>query len=156
MKLLFLLLVLVFAVLGIAVVTIALRRKAPSSSPAYRLKLLLTEREQVAYARLLQAFPDYVVLAQVALSQVLAPVAKGAQRQSDLNRIDRLVLDFVICRRDSSVVAVFEFDDKSHSSARRVDADQRKDRFLSSVGVRVHRVGSEIPPAAALRALVVS
>lgn len=155
MKTLIALLFILFALGVIAILLTSLRRKS-ISAPAYRLKSLLTEREQVGYARFLQAFPDHVVLAQVALSQVLEPTSKGPQRQADLNRIDRLVLDFVICRRDLSVVAVFEFDDKSHRSKRRQSADSRKDSFLSSVGIKVHRVAAEIPSAPSLRALVVS
>ena len=67
----------------------------------------LSRLEQVLYGRLVRALPDHVVLAQVAYSQILA-VHRGGDSRALRNRFDRLVADFVVCRRDFVVVAVID------------------------------------------------
>ncbi|AZN36436.1 DUF2726 domain-containing protein [Iodobacter ciconiae] len=112
----------------------------------------LTAPEQVLYFRLLQAMPGHIVLAQVQLSSLLA-VKKGNHYRSWLNRISRMSADFVVCNKDSSVVAVIELDDATHQRQDRQLADTKKDKALSSAGIRVIRWQAKaIPDEAAIRA----
>ncbi len=98
----------------------------------------LTQPEQILYFRLLKALPDHIILAQVQLSRFLG-VKKGNNYQSWSNRINRMSADFVVCNKDSSVVAVIELDDSSHARADRQAADAKKDKALGSAGVRIIR-----------------
>jgi hypothetical protein len=91
--------------------------RSPSVWPFY-VKRPLSQPEQVLYHRLIRALPDHIVLAQVQVSRVLG-VKKGANFREWNNRIYRLSYDFVVCRKDSTVIAAVELDDKTHESADR-------------------------------------
>ncbi len=113
---------------------------------------VLTEREQVLYQRLVAAFPDQVVLAQVALSQIVAVPMEYPQRQALQNKFFRLVADFVVCRHDFSVIMVVELDDSTHLRADRQDADARKAKAVEDAGLRLMRIGTgTLPTIQALR-----
>lgn len=126
----------------VAVVFIMLKRRA-SSGPGdepwpFYAKKLLTQPEQVLYHRLVAAMPECIVLAQVQLSRVLG-VKKGFNSNEWNNRINRMSLDFVVCLKDSTIVAVVELDDKTHEKASRIEADAKKDKALSAAGVALIR-----------------
>jgi hypothetical protein len=108
-----------------------------SEWPFYARKPL-SSPEQVLYFRLVEAMPNHIVLAQVGLSRILG-VKKGNNYQSWLNRVSRMSADFVVCERDSSILAVVELDDSSHEKESRKQADTKKDKALSSAGIRVIR-----------------
>ncbi len=76
----------------------------------------------------------------MALSQLLK-VEQSPNRQAVFNRFSQLVADFVVYNRGFVVAAVIELDDRSHDSAARAAADQRKTSALSAAGyclIRVH------------------
>jgi very-short-patch-repair endonuclease len=69
------------------------------------------------------------------------------------NRISRMSADFVLCSKDSTIVAVIELDDASHKKAGRQAADAKKDKALRSAGIRVVRwQTTSIPDEAAIKA----
>lgn len=151
-------LLLPLVVIIILVAAMAVMKSASSSGgddeetwPFYPKKAL-SAPEQVLYHRLRQALPDHLVLAQVQLSRLLG-VKKGHNYQSWLNRINRMSADFVVCLKDSSVVAVIELDDASHQRTDRKEADAKKARALASAGVRLVRWETKtIPDVATIRA----
>ena len=98
----------------------------------------LSQPEQVLYFRLVQALPEHIILAQVQLSRLLG-VKKGNNYQAWFNRINRMSADFVVCNKDSSIVAVIELDDATHQKEDRQAADEKKDKALASANVRVIR-----------------
>jgi len=98
----------------------------------------LSQPEQVLYHRLVAALPEHIVLAQVQLSRVMG-VKKGFSARGWLNRINRMSFDFVVCLKDSTVVAAIELDDRSHGSADRIEADIKKSRAASAAGIRLVR-----------------
>lgn len=113
---------------------------------------VLTAPEQILYRRLIEALPEYLVFAQVALPSFIR-VKKGADFGKVFNRYNRLIADFVICRADSSVVAVIELDDKSHERPDRQAADAKKHAVLEAAGIPLHRYAVKaIPTTADLRA----
>jgi very-short-patch-repair endonuclease len=117
-------------------------------------KQVLSPAEQQLYHRLLRAFPEHVVLSQVALSQLVG-VKKGADFRAVWNRYNRLVADFVVCTRDFNVVAVLELDDRSHDSPQRQDADRRKAAVLAAAGIPLHRLNvNPLPNESELRSLL--
>jgi hypothetical protein len=135
-----LLLGLVITVAFVAVAILKKRRHRPESGASWPFyaKRPLSQPEQVLYHRLVGALPDHIVLAQVQVSRVLG-VKKGFSFHEWNNRINRLSYDFVVCARDSTVVAAIELDDKSHESDSRLATDLKKDRATASAGVRLIR-----------------
>jgi very-short-patch-repair endonuclease len=114
---------------------------------------VLSNPEQILYFRLCKAFPEYIVLAQVALSRMLG-VNKGNNFGQWFNRINRLSADFVLCSKDSTIVAVIELDDSSHTKTTRQIADTKKDKALQSAGIRIMRWKvNSIPDEATIKAL---
>ncbi len=112
-------------------------------------KAVLTEREQPMYWRLVEAFPEHVVLSQVSFSQLVS--AKGGNRSQNLQlfrRISQKTADFVLCRKDFSVIAVIELDDSSHKGKETKDAE--RDGFLKQAGIKTLRV-KQPPPVELLR-----
>ena len=133
--------ILVLLVLA-AVVFVILKKRASAGSgdapwPFYAKKPL-TQPEQILYHRLVAAMPECIVLAQVQLSRVLG-VKKGFSVNEWNNRINRMSLDFVVCLKDSTVVAAVELDDKTHEKASRVEADAKKEKALTAAGVSLIR-----------------
>src|SRR5688572_16510735 len=114
----------------------------------------LSRLEQTFYGRLVSALPDHVVLAQVAYSQLLA-VRRRMDARAASQRLERLVADFVVCRKDFVVVAVIELDDRAHDSPHRQQLEQRKSALLEAAGLPLHRVnGSELPDEAIIAQLI--
>lgn len=87
---------------------------------------------------MVKALPGQIVLAQVQVSRVLG-VKKGAKFSEWNNKINRMSYDFVICSKDSTVLAVVELDDKTHESKTRQEADARKNRATADAGVKLVR-----------------
>ena len=119
-------------------------------------KPFLSRPEQILYGRLVRAFPGHVILAQVAVSRLLAadPAAVAEDGRALGPRTKVWIADFVICRPDFSAVAVVEIDDRASKPAPR-DGLRAKHRFLQSVGVKVVRVAADdLPHEAALKTLV--
>jgi very-short-patch-repair endonuclease len=61
-------------------------------------------------------------------------------------------LDFLVCLKDSSIVAAVELDDNTHEKASRVEADAKKGKALSAAGVPIVRWNvSALPDENAIR-----
>ena len=104
----------------------------------FHSKRPLSQPEQVLYHRLVAALPERIVLAQVQLSRVMG-VKKGFNARGWMNRINRMSFDFVVCLKDSTVIAAIELDDRSHESAERIEADVKKSRAANAAGIRLVR-----------------
>ncbi len=147
---------LIVVVIIVLIVLAVLKAKSQSAGgdeiwPFYAKKPL-SQPEQVLYFRLVQALPEHIILAQVQLSQLLG-VKKGNNYQAWLNRINRMSADFVVCNKDSSIVAVIELDDSTHQRKDRQAADAKKDKALASANVRIVRwQAKSIPDIAAISA----
>ena len=117
-------------------------------------KKALSQPEQILYFRLVQALPEHIVLAQVQLSRLLG-VKKGNNYQAWFNRINRMSADFVVCNKDTSIVAVIELDDATHQKEDRQAADAKKDKALASAGIRIVRWQVKlIPDIAAIQSTI--
>jgi hypothetical protein len=98
----------------------------------------LSTPEQILYFRLVKALPEHIVLAQVQLSRFL-DVESGQHAWGWRNRISQKSADFVVCRKDATVVAVIELDDVSHERGDRRAADATKEEALAAAGIKVIR-----------------
>ncbi len=151
----FLLLIGVVTVLVVLVVLITKAQKgAGDEAWPFYAKKPLSPVEQVLYFRLIQALPEYIILAQVQLSRLLG-VKKGNNYQAWLNRINRMSADFVVCTKDSSIVSVIELDDATHQREDRQAADAKKDKALTSAGIRIVRwQATSIPDIATIQSTI--
>ena len=133
-------LLLIVAVIVVVIIAMKAKRQSGKSDalwPFYAKKPL-TQPEQILYFRLRNALPDHIILAQVQLSRFLG-VKKGNNFHAWNNRINRMSADFVVCNKDSSIVAVIELDDESHEREDRKTADSKKNKALSSAGIPIVR-----------------
>jgi hypothetical protein len=148
--------VIALAVLAaVSAIVILARRRAESEQSdgpwPYYAKRVLSEPEQVLFHRLVAAMPECIVLSQVQASRVLG-VKSGVNFSGWNNRINRLSLDFLVCLKDSTVVAAIELDDKSHEKPARLEADARKGKALASAGIPLVRWNvSALPTEAEIR-----
>lgn len=137
------LLVILLFLLAIAVIGLIVAKRmgllgAATGTWPFYVKRPLSQPEQVLYHRLIRALPEHIVLAQVQVSRVLG-VKKGSNFHEWNNRINRLSYDFVVCAKDSTVIAAIELDDKSHESASRTKADDKKNKASADAGLRLLR-----------------
>lgn len=151
-------LLVIIAVAVVAILAILKRKSHRGISdevwPFYAKKPL-SNPEQVLYFRLVQALPDHIILAQVQLSRLLG-VKKGHNYQAWLNRINRMSADFVVCKKDSSIVAVIELDDATHQREDRQAADAKKNKALTSADISIVRWQAKaIPDIAVIQAAFV-
>ena len=135
------LLVLCLLIAVVAVLAFLKRRGAADSStdpwPFYA-KTPLSKPEQVLYHRLVKALPEHIVLAQVQVSRVLG-VRKGFNFNEWNNRINRLSYDFLVCSKDTAVIAAIELDDRTHERISRAETDAKKERATQAAGLRLIR-----------------
>ncbi len=136
--LLFVLLLVVLASVALAVLKKRGLLGAGGGPWPFYVKRPLSQPEQILYHRLVRSLPEHIVLAQVQVSRVLG-VKKGFNFHEWNNRINRLSYDFVVCTKDSTVLAAIELDDKSHASKSRAETDAKKEKASSAAGVRLIR-----------------
>lgn len=137
------LLAVIILVVIVAAIVIALKkRRQPldedNEAWPFYAKKPLSEPEQVLYHRLVAALPQCIVLAQVQLSQVLG-VNQGFNFGVWNNRINRMSLDFIVCLKDSTVIAAVELDDKAYGQDVPVKIDVKKGKALSAAGIELIR-----------------
>ena len=132
--------IIVIAIVFVAIALLFLKKRSAGRADKWPLypRKPLSAVEQILYFRLTKALPDHIVLAQVQLSRLLG-VKKGNNYQAWTNRINRMSVDFVVCAKDSTVLAVIELDDSSHNAKNRKEADAKKDKALGDAGVKIHR-----------------
>lgn len=109
----------------------------------YYAKPVITPFEQKMFVQLIEAFPQYHVLAQVAFSALIT--SKQFKYRAKFNR---KVTDFVILDKNMKVVAIIELDDPSHLGKEQQDA--QRDAMLDQAGYRVLRY-TDIPSGRELR-----
>jgi len=116
----------------------------------YYAKKILSAAEQALYFRLSNALPEYIIFVHVGLSRLLG-VKKGINTQAWENRIGRMSADFVVCAKDSSIIAVIELDSASREREDRKVA-AKKDKAFIEAGVRVIRWQiKSLPDVAAIK-----
>jgi len=65
--------------------------------------------------------------------------------------------DFVICKKDASIVAVIELDDSTHQKLDRQIADNKKDKALEAAAIKVVRWQAQsIPDLSEIKAALIA
>ncbi len=140
-------------IVAIIIVFLKKRKHSGESNVAWPFyaKKPLSESEQILYHRLVAALPQCIVLAQVQLSQVVG-VNKGFNFGVWNNHINRMSLDFIVCLKDSTIIAAVELDDITYEKEIRVKADVQKGKALSAAGIElIHWHVSELPDEKTIR-----
>ena len=113
-----------------------------------RSKPLLTPNELEFFHRLTRALPRHYVFPQVSLGAVMDADSHlpAKQRWIIRSHFDRKVADFLICEpRTLKVVAIIEFDDRTHDPKR----DRERDAITQAAGIRTLRYSSREKPSVA-------
>lgn len=118
---------------------------AEHTLPFLAKQSLLSEPEQDLYWRLLAALPGLIVLGQVALNRVIQLERSVAKDWRWRRRLDGRSLDFVICRKDGTVVAAIELDISSHRNRSR--SESAKNRILDAAGIPLLRWSANSLPS---------
>ena len=112
---------------------------------------ILSNPERQAYAVLVRAMPEYMVLAQVPLSRFLKVPTRNSYYEW-LKRVGTLSADLVVCDRSSEVLAVVEVQ-SSRDSERSRQRHARMHRVLKAAKIRVLVwPEDDLPTPAAVRA----
>jgi len=141
------------ALLGVILVFVKGAGALPAGDPdqyPFESRAPLNDREMDLYWRLRRMLPNDIILSQVGLSRILR-VRSGHDFRVWFKRINRMTIDFLICRGDGTIVAAIELEDAPHGAAEQQLADERKTKALASAGIRLLRF-REIPGDAELRA----
>lgn len=96
-----------------------------------KAKALLTEREKICFARLIQV-PNCYVFPQVCLGAILQ-----TDGWKTCNRFNRKIADYVVTDLNFNILAVIELDDKTHDN--KLDADKERDAMLHKAGYKTLR-----------------
>lgn len=117
----------------------------PLQSDSYQPVTFMTDNEIEFFNRLIQAFPDYYIFPQVAMSALVFPKTNDSKQRNGLkNTYNRLRVDFVLYK-DKKVIAVIELDDKTHKGKEEKDA--KRDGILSQAKYQIHRFESTNKPS---------
>lgn len=99
---------------------------------------VLTAQERLAYAVLVKALPDYIVLAQVPLSRFLKVPTRNSYAEW-LARVGSLCADLLVCDHSSQVIAVVDVRMQPHqASERNRRRHERIRRVLKAAGIPLH------------------
>ncbi|MDP1595823.1 MAG: DUF2726 domain-containing protein [Methylotenera sp.] len=151
--------IIVILLLGIAILIIGLlsnktQGESFNQSPVQELrpyisKSPLTPTEMMFYHRLIEALPNFIVLAQVQLSSFLKVDETQTNYQNYLKwfqPISQQSVDFLICEKNFSIVAAVELDDKSHLRTKSIERDNKKTNNLNAANVPLIRWHAEAMP----------
>lgn len=111
---------------------------------SYKPTQFMTNNEIEFFNRLIEAFPDFYVFPQVAMSGLVTVKSDDfKQRNSIKNTYNRLRVDFVLYK-DKKVFAIIELDDKTHVG--KEDKDSKRDSILNQAGYQTFRFDSKNKP----------
>ena len=139
-------LLIAFGILAAILPAVLSLAKTGDSRSRYVSKALLTANEKEFFLRLCKALPDYHVLAQVSMGQLITTRKLRGDRSNEhlraRNRFSQKAVDFVIADSDLNVVALVELDDRTHHAER----DRRRDEMTRSAGYATLRYASREKP----------
>ena len=117
---------------------------------------VLSHTERLAFATLVRALPEHIVLAQVPLSRFLR-VPKRHSYADWLRRLGNQCADFVVCDMDAQVLAVVELQGSAGQTSDRARRRlERMSRSLKAAKVPLHLwTDGRLPSADAARRAIV-
>ncbi len=146
-------LILLLVFLGIVFFLLAIPKNQEKNTEAelrpYVSKNPLTATETDFYHQLIEALPEYIVLAQVQLSSFLkidCSLTSGKHHNKWFNPIAQQSVDYLICTKNFLIVAAIELDDKTHDNDDAIKRDYKKTSNLAAAKVPLIRWHAEAMP----------
>lgn len=137
---------LTIAAAAVLVAVLPLLHRASKSRAAkspYGRKALLTANELEFFERLSEALPTYWVFPQVAMGALISVKGlQGAEAFKARSKFAQKIVDYVVCDRNLTVIALIELDDKTHSKTK----DAARDALTYSAGYPTLRYSSSAKP----------
>lgn len=115
----------------------------------YISKQPLTPTEVTFYNLLVEALPEFIVLAQVQLASFIKVNKSQIDRQETYkwqNPLSQQSVDYLICTKDFSIVAAIELDDKSHLNRKAIERDIKKNKNIATAKIALIRWHAEDMP----------
>jgi very-short-patch-repair endonuclease len=117
------------------------RTFAPSNEipPYFKKQSLLNGKEQLLFQRLKTTLPDYHVMTQVRLADIVE-VRKHKNWQYWFNKVSQKSVDFVICDEFFKILVCIELDGQTHLQPARLKADKEKNDALNTAKIPLIRI----------------
>lgn len=104
--------------------------------PQYMDKFqLLNKSEQILYERLCKATPKLIVFSQVSMSQIFHIQSYRKNGFIQLGEIGRKSVDFLLCRKDTSIILAIELNGPTHDAEAQKIGDEKKRAALEEAGI---------------------
>ena len=126
---------------------------APEAAVAYAARQrLLSQPEKLVYYLLRTGLPDLEVFPKVPLAAVIDSPATGYDREQQLRRLARQVLDFVVCDKEMKMVVAVQL---AAIGPEAVIAQRIRSECLKSAGIRLVTLQpAALPKRAEVRAFI--
>ncbi len=122
--------------------------------PYFKKQTFLNGKEQILFHRLKITLPDYHVLTQVRLADIVE-VGKGNDWQYWFNKVSQKSVDFVICDNALNVLVCIELDGRTHLEASRQKADREKNEALVTAKIPLIRIdANKLPEYAEIEPMI--
>lgn len=109
---------------------------------------LLSKHENLFRNILKTGLPGHEIFANVRLADIVKVQRKhrGNKNTWLFRNIAQYHIDFLVCDKDTSIIAAFELDDPSHDTNDGERRDAKKDECLNAVGIKLIRIRVENMP----------
>ena len=111
-----------------------LKKKRKREEIHYISKKLLNDTEMEVYYNLIESLPFFNILTKVQYAGFI-DVKDNGNRQTILNKLSKLSADFVLCKRDFSVVLVIELINPEEKDQIAEKIMEKKERVLKSANI---------------------
>lgn len=102
----------------------------------------MTSAEADLYKKLVQAFPELIIVPQVHLSALFDHKIKGQNWKAAFSHINGKSVDFVALDVNLNVAFAIELDDYTHNRPERVKRDKEVNAIFRSTGVPLVRLNN--------------
>lgn len=137
-----------YALIGIIIILGILlflkKEKTPDKEKTpyqYKKKIYFFSKNELNFYRELDQKAtelNLILFSKVRLADIVEPIGKGSNWQSQFNRIRSKHVDFILCDLPSiKPVLVIELDDNSHNKPDRQERDTFVDRVLEQAGIPI-------------------
>lgn len=111
-------------------------------------KQLLSKHENLFRNILKTGLPGHEIFANVRLADIIKihPKHRGNKRTWLFRNIAQYHIDFLVCDKETNIIAAFELDDPSHDNEDSEKRDAKKDECLNAVGIKLFRIRVENMP----------
>ena len=122
--------------------------KKPDITQFYNAKTILTDREYKFYRKLKPLADKYglSIFTKVRLADLVEPKPKAENPfwMECFNKIKAKHIDFALADDETSIVALIELDDKSHSRPDRIERDDFVNAVLKNTGYTLLRTYGDL------------